>query len=103
MITVLPAVLALQWKMAPIYSHCFILIMKINYLRLIIDPQGVLIEAFTVTVLFLFVAELNAEKVKVDTKSYDNFVLLWLSQMRLGFIEEFSLICILIIVEDKTN
>lgn len=63
--------------MTSIYLHCFILIMEMNDLRLIAGPQGALIEERNcLNINYFDVATLKAERVKVETGSYDNFVLL---------------------------
>lgn len=48
-------------------------------------------------------AKLKPDKIKSETESYGNFVLLWLLQRGLGFIKDFTPIYVLITVEDTTS
>lgn len=51
--------------------------MKMNNLPLTNEPRGVLMEECNCfTINYFDVAKLKAEKVKVEIRSYDNFVLL---------------------------
>ncbi len=55
--------------------------MKMNDLQLITVPQGALIEERNcLTTNYFDIAMLKAERAKVETRSYDNSVLLWLLQ-----------------------